>query len=149
MSEQLDIERLKRLCEQATPGPWYDHNPDDDMCMNVYAVSTSPIEPDVGLDHRSNDHASIVALTLFQSPRIVDHEAAQWDVDAEFIAAARTALPALLDRLEQAKQQLEQVRILLRDLYDWMHASGLNKAWQKDDLEDRIEQMLGIKPGAT
>lgn len=96
---------LKALADKATPGPWYAHNPDDDMCMNVHAVSTSPIEPDVGTDYRSNDHGSIVALTLYQAPRIVCHEAGRWDTDAEFIAAARTAVPSLLQMLEAAEQE--------------------------------------------
>lgn len=29
-SSPLDLERLRELCEKATPGPWYWVNPDDD-----------------------------------------------------------------------------------------------------------------------
>jgi hypothetical protein len=92
----IDLDELRALCAQATAGPWYVHNPDDEACMNAYAVTTSPGEPVVDASP-PNDHEQIVALTLLQSPRVVCHAAGRWEADARFIAAAREAVPTLLD----------------------------------------------------
>jgi hypothetical protein len=111
-------DELRALCAQATAGPWYAHNPDDEVCMNAYAVTTSPGEPVVDASP-PNDHEQIVALTLLQSPRVVCHAAGRWEADARFIAAAREAVPALLDenaRLRAARQELEAVVAWIEDL---------------------------------
>lgn len=93
------IDELQRLHEAATKGPWFAHNTDDALFMNAYAVTTSEREPD--LDgctdfHKDAHDKSVVALTLLQQPRVVGHESTRWQEDAELIAAARNALPALL-----------------------------------------------------
>lgn len=89
-------DELQALCDAATPGPWYSHNPDDEMHMNAYAVSTSPIEPCVDTDERINDRAIIVAITLLQTPRVACTSDGRYEQNAAFIAAARTAIPELL-----------------------------------------------------
>lgn len=102
-----ELDRLEALCNAATRGPWYDHNTDDEMHMNAYAVSTSPVEPCVDTDERINDHAIIVAITLLQTPRVVCTSDGRYEQNAAFIAAARTALPALIAELRRI-QAIEQ-----------------------------------------
>jgi len=82
--ERLD--ELDRLCDAATPGPWHAHNPDDAVFMNVYLVSDSQREPGMG-DVGDVEYGKVIALTLFQYPRVVDHESQKWEANAEFIAA--------------------------------------------------------------
>ena len=95
MTEQ-ELSRLEALCNAATAGPWYDHNPDDEHSMNAYVVSTSPVEPSVDTDYRINDHAIIVAITLLQTPRVACTSDGRYEQNAAFIAAARTELPRLI-----------------------------------------------------
>ena len=101
-----DLKRLEELANAATPGPWYAHNPDDDYCMNVFVVTTSKAEPDVGVDERKNDHGEVVALTLFQAPRVADHASMRWEADADFIAVAREAVPALIAEVRRLHSTL-------------------------------------------
>lgn len=79
----------------ATPGPWHVRHLDDDRSMNLTAISTQPATttPDRWPD---DEHASIVAATLVQQPRYVDHTDRRWVENATFIAAARTDVPRLL-----------------------------------------------------
>lgn len=78
--QQIDRDRLRELAENATPGPWE-------------TFKTKP--------GRDNGIGSV-------SPTVPPDEAVMEDVwsdpaDAAFIAAARTAVPALLDMLDQAE----------------------------------------------
>lgn len=77
-----DIKRLRALCEAATPGPWTAQT----VC-----------------DTDSDDWCAVGPTHLYadDDPAVDDgdpHPAAE--ADAAFIAAARTALPALLDEVE-------------------------------------------------
>ena len=102
----IDLEHLEALCDAATKGPWYDHNPDDEHHMNAYVVSTSPIEPCIDTDERVNDHAIIVAITLLQTPRVACTSDGRYEQNAAFIAAARTAMPALITELRAARNYI-------------------------------------------
>lgn len=78
---QVDVAELRGLLEAATPGPW---------ACNEEPEGWMPHEGRVWATGMPHDLADEVADTL-------DHR------DAAFIAAARNALPALLDRLEAAE----------------------------------------------
>lgn len=91
--QQIDRDRLRELAENATPGPW-----------------TVEHGSDWGLDGRQVPQSSVSRA---------DRVAITWDdhggevfvpADAEFIAAARTAVPALLDMLDQAEARIQAVR---------------------------------------
>lgn len=107
LAPALDIEAIRKRCELATPGPWCAHNPDDRMAMNAYAVSTSKHEPTIdGALEDDNDYAEVVALTMLQSPRLACHGAQRWAEDAEFIASARSDVPALCDLVVRIYSEL-------------------------------------------
>ena len=97
---KAEREALRALCNDATPGPWNSFNVDDDLSMNVYGVTTSFIEPEFENGPCEECSGSIIALTLFQSPRVVDHESWKWSENAKLIAASREAMPRLLDALD-------------------------------------------------
>lgn len=101
--EETREEAIKARLAAATPGPWYDHNPDDDYCMNAYAVTDSHVEPDVSPDERTNDHKRIIAITLLQTPRVAAHDSHQWEENARFIAHAPADIAFLLAELEQTR----------------------------------------------
>jgi len=78
----LDLAALRRLCEEATPGPW-------------------------DVDDQSHDDGTIWVNVEWRGTAVC--EACPVAADAAFIAAARTALPALLDRVERADRQIDEV----------------------------------------
>jgi hypothetical protein len=73
--------------------------------MSLVAVSTNP---DTGLGERwpNFDHATMIAATLVRQPRYVDIADERWDVNAAFIAAARTAVPRLLAEITRLRNLL-------------------------------------------
>ena len=90
----------------ATPGPWHVRHLDDDHSMNLTAVSSQPATTTP--DRWPNDeHASIVAATLVQQPRYVDHTDRRWVENATFIAAARTDVPRLLAEITRLRAVLD------------------------------------------
>jgi hypothetical protein len=138
MTPPLDLDALAALCAAATPGPWYDHNPDDEACMNAYVVSTSPIEPCVDTDERINDHALVIALTLLQTPRIACSSDGRWGQNAAFIAASRTALPALLAECRRLRAENERLQT--------ESAANADTARQwHDAYKDRTQQTVALE----
>lgn len=82
----MNLEELKALCENATPGPWtamdYDHSPGD---QGVPIIGG-------GLAGSMEGHLTAYTMTL--------NNVSQSELDAQFIAAARTALPKLTAAVE-------------------------------------------------
>lgn len=108
LSEQR-LKEIKARCAAATPGPWYYHNPDDALCMNVVAVTTKADEPDTQQADPEEFCREIVALTLYQRPRVVCHEAELWFEDGLFIAAARQDVPDLVAEVERLRAELAAI----------------------------------------
>lgn len=112
----LNLDHLASLAEAATPGPWAVSRGDDYSCMNVYGVTTNGAEVDFAVNDTGRD---VVCLTLLQDPRVACHESGRWDENAAFIAASRTAVPALIARvreLEAENANLRRENERLRDL---------------------------------
>ena len=89
--QQIDRDRLRELAENATPGPWeaqdYDDHPGDEgSCILTH-------EPERGT--RAIAYAIAYPWTTPES----------CEADAELIAKFRTAVPALLDMLDQAEAE--------------------------------------------
>lgn len=87
MSEYTDGE-LRRLAAQATPGPWY-------------WASHETVDGDAWVVDAAH---GIVAS---------NHDG--WSGDAPFIAAARSAVPDLLDRVADLEATLQRVRDVLTE----------------------------------
>lgn len=92
--QQIDRERLRKLADAAARGPWEV----DDGGGYDFSVTQGPDGDYIACD---------------VTPR-----------DAEFIAAARTAVPALLDQLDQAEAELDS----------WMARAyeAEKRAWQAE-----------------
>jgi hypothetical protein len=102
-----ELEEIEELCSAATPGPWHVRTLDDDLAMNLVAVSTAP---DSGRAERwpDFDHRDIVAATLVQHPRYVDSGDERWDENAAFIAMAREAVPRLVAEVRHLRALLAE-----------------------------------------
>lgn len=102
MTEHIDRDALRKLADAAEPGPWYAH-------PGGHYVYT----PDMG--------------------GLVQNWNGDWDALAgmEFIAAARTAVPALLDALDQAEARIKAVRDVLdqaRDDFEQPDEAAIRRA---------------------
>jgi|GEM_PF-1330345 len=105
-------QRLREIEERvikATPGPWYAHNLDDDMSMNVFLVATTPEEPDPWWDGEE-EAKKVVAITLLQSPRVADVADGRWEENAGFIAHAREDVPWLLSLIREREEENRRLR---------------------------------------
>lgn len=76
-----EVKRLRELCDKATVAPW-----------RAWFVGMTPGEGVIRID---SDRANVLITNEICNP----HED-----DLEFIAAARTALPALLDEVERHRR---------------------------------------------
>ena len=92
------IEFLAKLSAEASPGPWYVREMDDNSCCSAVDVSTTA-EDYSGQDvfARSEwDEKSIVAGCLIQSSLRAVHADGLWFENAMLIAEMRNCLPELL-----------------------------------------------------
>lgn len=111
---KLDLPAIRAVCDGATPGPWETGN------GRGSAVVRSVPEK----------------CAIFINVRTVEVEdcVARWQRDAEFIALARTALPAACDELEEARRIIEKARCFVA-------GSGNCSPWS--ELLARIDAFLG------
>ena len=79
----LDIKKLRELCEKATPGPWLE-------------------EP---RQNEATDFAYVWAVHRC----VLEDDGCLVEEDADFIAAARTALPEALDEIERLQNENNQL----------------------------------------
>jgi hypothetical protein len=114
---------IRQRVDAATPGPWYWHNPDDDVCMNVYLVTTHPYEPDDLIPGDFDDHGEVVAITLLQTPRFAGVSDHKWQENAHFIAEVRTDIPKLLDDLDAADARIAALEEQVKGMEDALQAT--------------------------
>jgi hypothetical protein len=94
-SDMLDS--LTRLEADASAGPWFVRNLNDDMCMGAIAISMNP-DTDADENMRRGDWPGeeMVAACLIQSPPYVIPADDRFEANAALIAAMRNALPELI-----------------------------------------------------
>ena len=144
-----EVVALRALCEQATPGPWQwdvddadmtapcalpaPHRDEDEVRPTGHECEAFPVErDDAGLVSRWEYHVPIIITDSgYYPPR---------ENDRAFIAAARTALPELLEELEAANKckgqlrkemagLLQEVARLKADLRDWHEAEQRSRPY--------------------
>lgn len=111
------IAKLKALCEKATPGPWGTRGLSD----HIRVESSAPTK-NVAKCGSSKP-----------SPREPDME--EVHANAEFIAAARTALPDLLSDLEEA-------RLALADARNKIACAWCGKLEEKGDSPEEMKRRM-------
>jgi hypothetical protein len=119
--EPVDVQRLRELCEKAEPGPW--------------TVVTHDGRKNIGIDSAevsAMDHGGVVANLHITAWKQDKRDARP---SAAFIAAARTAIPACLDEIE------DLLRLLIR-AKQYVHTDN-EKARQ---LRDAIDAALRGEP---
>jgi hypothetical protein len=97
-----ELERLKQLCDNATPGPW------DNRCTNGIDNMAKP-------RHIWTEYGFICELKSPLNSSVSD---------AEFIAESRTALPRAIRALELAYSRIKYEYLLNLDLMENASAEG-------------------------
>ena len=87
-----DRAAMRRLAEQATPGPW--------LVFHDLHIVDLHIDSDIPIVHWAGFDSS--GQTIKQQKK-----------NAKFIAAARTFVPAALDALDAAEREIERLRARL------------------------------------
>lgn len=104
---RAERERLRALCEAATPGPWhFGRSPDNADAVDYFArgYAAGPPTPvflvcvPIG-DKPMNDEARFTAIT---------GNGPTSEANALFVSSARNALPSLLDALDAAEARAER-----------------------------------------
>lgn len=110
----LDLVPIIERNRHRSPGPWKVGHCDDERNMSaVFVYSGEGPEntyPDADLVKDAGK--SVIAVTLYQQPRIADHKDELWEENADFIAGASADVPALLDEVVRLRRE-----VALRDHY--------------------------------
>lgn len=107
----LDLDAIRVLAAAATPGPWRSMRDGNQYIGTRYmptakCVGTSRVD---GIVRPWNPHAYIA--WGFPAEKF---EVAQFlDADADFIAAAREAVPALCNAVERLTRERDEARVLV------------------------------------
>lgn len=113
------LAKLRALCEAATPGPWHLGGQWD------------------GKTHAVNDGYDLGVADAY--PSRVGNEPLV--ANARLIAAARTALPALLDALERERAENARLKEALRPFGEYLDTAAFDLNHKNEPLPD--EQGMG------
>lgn len=111
---QARLAQIRARLEDATPGPWYINQLDDEWSMSFVGVGTSP--DDGTGDYAHHCYETLVAATLVQQPRYVDHADGRWDENAALIANAPDDLAWLLAELDAATARAKRAERAYLDI---------------------------------
>ncbi len=137
-----EIKALRKLCEEATPGPWvYDYS--------ISTLGRVADEPVNGADHQVDARFYKVELDEGVNDNKGKHSA-----NGYFIAASRTALPKLLDEVERLQavssglsesliKQTEEVE-RFQNIVDGYSGIALVQAQLLSEQNKKLEAALSI-----
>jgi len=112
MNEQIDIAALRALEQAATRGPWTDS---EDHCVGIFRED------------------GIHVMDICECENLMTQNA---DANAAFIAASRTAIPALLDAYEASLAENARLRAELdaaKEKYAALESDALSMNWRDCD----------------
>lgn len=115
MTEHIDRDALRKLADAATEGPWEARE-----CLPARPHDFAVVLPDEGRDLP----AAYITDWCVTGP------------DAAFIAAARTAVPALLDALDHADLLEEQLLTRNRNLLDAVKSAEAERDYRRRENEE-------------
>lgn len=109
-----DLERLRALCEAATPGPWCSASVPD-LSSREDIIRMLAEQWVCGPDSVENECLHVLAgRGEDERSACVTGNGPDRRANARFIAAARNALPALLDEVEWLRAENDRLRAVIR-----------------------------------
>jgi hypothetical protein len=98
--DQHEIDRIKALCAQATPGPW-------EWTPNGHLTATAVEDDDYEYDNQHFKEAGEPSGVRYKLIVVNDTGIPHPDYpNNKFLAEARTVVPRLIEALEDARAQL-------------------------------------------
>lgn len=97
----LDIQAIRQRASRAEPGPWK-------VASNEWNLRAAPWRGAVGIE--ADFDLAVPSLLLWTTRGGAQQE------NAEFIAAARTDVPALCDELDAARQRIAELKTALKGM---------------------------------
>ena len=94
------IQEAKDRAEAASKGPWHVVHCEDRDFATMLRVSTVP---------DSEEPGDTVAVVVLQMPLEACVSDERWDENGEFIAAARTDVPRLIELVEEMAETLDEM----------------------------------------
>lgn len=114
---KIKLQEIRERCEQATPGPWYR----DGSRKGTQNQIVSPAEDNARATVMTDNGSAVAAVHITAWKQ----ERRDARPDAEFIAHARTDIPALLDWIGRAQWFIEHGAKLGQEDYDELRAAVL------------------------
>jgi len=133
MGERPDIDAILARCEAATPGPWRADG--HHGCKQVRGRKTGA--------HRQAQYQTEVCWTPGLSDEHEDY------ANAEFIAHARTDVPALCDEVAALRAENERLREAHHRLHRLFDATNADRAHAEAERDARLPVIDGPLPDAS
>jgi hypothetical protein len=96
MTDKLNLDELQKLCDAATPGPW-ERDGDARTVDEDGEYGQEWVQCDIG-------------YRWYSTHPLAGDEYARQCIDAEFIATAREAMPALIARVRELENKLKHAQ---------------------------------------
>ena len=169
----IDINKLRRLAQAATPGPWYatgkltryvEARIDGGLIQEVAACGPTKADGGYGPQQEANARLIAAANPAAISELLSRLEAAEKERDAlrlavrheaDCVDAAKAEIEALHAKIEAMEKQ-EPARLVTPTAYRWRYRGAVK--WQYGELTEEVArlakehnhevQALGILPGA-
>jgi hypothetical protein len=134
--EPVDTVKLRELCERATPAPWTVRDLDREDESGL-------IHSDYFMHDAAGHQIYRRAFDVPEPQTLGNYESdAMEKPDAEFIAAARTALPACLDLIEDLRVLLAQAGAVVKlTAKDWGLTHPDGSTARLEGVEQLLEQI--------
>ena len=118
------LAELKRLCDEATPGPWV---------KDGEWVVPEGFDNDAWVTGDEDCPMPVVGMWIHDNELLITGK------DARFIAAARTAIPALIQHVERLERENDELAEDYQDLGRVMNEALLNAERRIAELEYRLK----------
>lgn len=139
---KINLQEIRERCDRATPGPWRHDASLKGQIQRVSPADDGPratVKTDLGL--------SVAFITIVEWHE--ENRSAR--PDADFIAHARTDIPALLDWIERAVPVMRSALILRRLMiagFDYIPDSDFTGPSPADELQELLAE-IGIPSDAA
>ena len=126
----VDLDELERLCAAASPGPWICRKGDRDVTTGQYSDVEDAVYDGYGIGPLDTEPDEYWTWE-------------RWANDGPFIAAARTAIPALVAEIAALRAEVERLRAALDDIVVTVTSRVGCSNSMRDRVCERIRAALG------
>jgi len=134
-----ELLELRALAEAATPGPW------DCDSVDIWNLT------DAGQGFEPGRYVDSIDIVSGRCEECGTYQGVKRDSDAAFIAAARSAVPALLDRVEALEAEAVKLRAVYEAAKTWCDSFYVGKPhprWPAYPHDEILHTVNAVRFGA-